>query len=148
MKNIKVLYVPLAFIFFHIIYLIGSIILNHFIPGAFSFSWITYFVIFLRTWTDPVIALAILFIGLNLAFFLKDYYISVIGIFISSVTLSLLLHFLTRDYSLKLGINISLFQYLTLIRFLAIFTGLSIILLLCNFSSVKKLFAFNFKINK
>lgn len=144
-KNIEALYIPLAVILFHIIYLVGSIIINHFVPGAFSFGWITYFVIFLRTWTDPVIGLAILFIGFYLAFFLKNYFISILGIFISSVTLSVLLHFLTRTYSLQLGINSSFFQYLTLIRFLAIFTGLSTILLLCNFSSIKILFNFKSK---
>ena len=144
-KNIEALYIPLAVILFHIIYLVGSIIINHFVPGAFSFGWITYFVIFLRTWTDPVIGLAILFIGFYLAFFLKNYFISILGIFISSVTLSVLLHFLTRTYSLQLGINSSLFQYLTLIRFLAIFTGLSTILLLCNFSFIKILFNFKSK---
>ena len=144
-KNIEALYIPLAVILFHIIYLVGSIIINHFVPGAFSFGWITYFVIFLRTWTDPVIGLAILFIGFYLAFFLKNYFISILGIFISSVTLSVLLHFLTRTYSLQLGINSSFFQYLTLIRFLAIFTGLSTILLLCNFSFIKILFNFKSK---
>jgi hypothetical protein len=144
-KNIEALYIPLAVILFHIIYLVGSIIINHFVPGAFSFSWIAYFVIFLRTWTDPVIGLAILFIGFYLAFFLKNYFISILGIFISSVTLSVLLHFLTRTYSLQLGINSSFFQYLTLIRFLAIFTGLSTILLLCNFSFIKILFNFKSK---
>jgi hypothetical protein len=86
-----------------------------------------------------------LFIGINIAFFLKNYFISVLGIFISSVTLSILLHFLTRTYSLQLDINGSLFHYLTLIRFLAIFTGLSIILLLCNFSFIKILFNFKSK---
>ena len=144
-KNIEALYIPLAVILFHIIYLVGSIIINHFVPGAFSFGWITYFVIFLRTWTDPVIGLAILFIGFYLAFFLKNYFISILGIFISSVTLSVLLHFLTRTYSLQLGINSSFFQCLTLIRFLAIFTGLSTILLLCNFSFIKILFNFKSK---
>jgi hypothetical protein len=144
-KNIEALYIPLAVILFHIIYLVGSIIINHFVPGAFSFGWISYFVIFLRTWTDPVIGLAILFIGFYLAFFLKNYFISILGIFISSVTLSVLLHFLTRTYSLQLGINSSFFQYLTLIRFLAIFTGLSTILLLCNFSFIKILFNFKSK---
>jgi len=144
-KNIEALYIPLAVILFHIIYLVGSIIINHFVPGAFSFGWINYFVIFLRTCTDPVIGLAILFIGFYFAFFLKNYFISILGIFISSVTLSVLLHFLTRTYSLQLGINSSFFQYLTLIRFLAIFTGLSTILLLCNFSFIKILFNFKSK---
>jgi len=143
-KNIEALYIPIAVILFHIIYLVGSIILNHFVPGAFSFGWITYFVIFLRTWTDPVIGLAMLFIGIYLAFFLKNYFISLLGIFISSMTLSVLLHLLTRTNSLQLGINISFFQYHTLIRFLAIFTGLSIILLLCNFFTFIKIL-FNFK---
>jgi hypothetical protein len=39
-KNIEALYIPIAVILFHIIYLVGSIILNHFVPGAFSFGWI------------------------------------------------------------------------------------------------------------
>jgi hypothetical protein len=131
--NIEALYIPIAVILFHIIYLVSSIALNYSFVGF-------YYAIFLRTWTDPVIAIAMLFIGIYLAFFLKNYFISVIGIFISSVTLSVLLHFLTKNYSLQLGINSSFLQYHTLIRFLAIFTGLSIILLLCNFSFIKILF--------
>jgi hypothetical protein len=131
-KNIEALYIPIAVILFHIIYLIGSIVLNYSFVGF-------YYAIFLRTWTDPVIVLAMLFIGINLAFFLNNYFISVLGIFISSVTLSVLLHLLTKTYSF----NGYLLQYIPIIRFFSIFTGLSIILLLCNFSSIKKLLTFN-----
>jgi hypothetical protein len=142
-NNNKALYVPIAVILFHIIYLVGSIALNYSFVGF-------YYAIFLRTWIDPIIALAMLFIGINLAFFLKNYFISVVGIFISSVTLSVLLHLLTKTYSF----DGYLIQYIPIIRFFSIFTGLSIILLLCNISSVrllcdfsyvKKLFIFNFK---
>jgi hypothetical protein len=144
-KNIEALYIPIVVILFHIIYLVGSIVLNYSFVGF-------YYAIFLRTWTDPVIALSILFIGISLAFFLKNYFFSVLGIFISSVTLSVLLQLLTRTYSF----NGYLLQYITIIRFFSIFTGFSIILLLCNissvrllcnFSSVKKFFIFNFGIN-
>lgn len=143
-KNIEALYIPIAVILFHIIYLVGSIALNYSFVGF-------YYAIFLRTWTDPIIALAMLFIGINLAFFLKNYFISVLGIFISSVILSVLLHLLANTYSL----NGYLLQYIPIIRFFSIFTGFSIILLLCNislvrllcnFSSVKKFFIFNFRI--
>ena len=131
-KNIEALYIPIVIILFHIIYLIGSIVLSYSFVGF-------YYAIFLRTWTDPIIALAMLFIGINLAFFLNNYFISVLGIFISSVTLSILLNLLTKTYSF----NGYLLQYIPIIRFFSIFTGLSIILLLCNFSSVKKLLTFN-----
>ena len=131
-KNIEALYIPIAIISFHIIYLVGSIVLNHSFVGF-------YFAIFLRTWTDPVIALSILFIGIILAFLLKNYFISILMIFAFSVIFSIVLHFTTSVYSF----HASLLQYVPLIRFFSLFTGLSIILLLCNYSSVKKLLTFN-----
>ena len=131
-KNIQALYIPIAVILFHVIYLVGSIALNYSFVGF-------YFAIFLRTWTDPLISFSILLIGISLVFLVKNYFFSILMIFISSIILSIVLHYTTATYSF----HGSLLQYIPLIRFFSVFSGLSIVLLLCNFSSIKKLFNFN-----